>query len=471
MFNFFSPNDSNYFDYVVRVTQNDKTGYNFDPIYQKSPKVAEDLNKQLGNFCFPYKDTPLPPTEQQTYYFAFTDEKKQYSYCFVHSREEKLERSAFTLVSKYFHPSLFCEIVQSVAEYYSKSKSDAETYLNNILHLQLIRRPYDWSFTIKAGLELQNFDHLSPENEIMKLLSFLFSRFSVNDILASIVATMLDARMIVLSSNIELLGQTSFAILALLYPLRWQGTFIPLLPTVAMTALEAPFGYLIGVHSIMASKLLEETVEKYFVMNVDCHYAVVIGMDDFPAEILDVIDVYSQKIRDHITKFKPIFPMRYIQLVVREFIMQIFSTAYGYQITCPGELQTGFQKYKESPSDEFPAAISQTQFVDVFIHQCLQDDLEERGDLEDMKSQSMEIIKAFWPDQEVEVAKQEKRRRSNGRKIKSIDTNAVAKKFISTKAKFVDIHPKAADNTSHTNRPRLQQLEDINIFDNESDNK
>ncbi|EAY22351.1 hypothetical protein TVAG_378300 [Trichomonas vaginalis G3] len=470
MFNFFAANDPNYFDYVVRVTQDGNGGYNFDSIYQKSQKVADDLNKQLGNFCFPYKDTPLPASETQTYYFAFTDEKKQYSYCFVHSREENLVRSAFTLVSRYFHPSLFCEIVQSVASYYSKSKSDAESFLNNILHLQLIRRPYDWSFTIKAGLELQNFDHLSPENEIMKLQTFLYSRFAVNDILASIVATMLDARIIILSSNIELLGQTVFSILALLYPLRWQGTFIPLLPSVALTALEAPFGYLIGVHSIMASKLLEESVEKYFVMNVDCHYSVVIGMDDFPAEILDLIDIYSNKIREQIAKYKPIFPMMYIQVLVREFMIQIFSTAYGYPISSPNDLAAGFTRYKENLSEDFPAVISQTQFVDVFIHQCLQDDLEERGNLEEQRSQSMEIIKAFWPDQEVTVAKQEKRRRSNAKKIKSVDTSPAIKTFKTSKAKLVDIHPKASE-APHETRPRLLLNDDMNLFSNEMEKK
>lgn len=457
MLNFFSPNDPNYFIYVTKVVKKpDGQGFEFTPIYKKDQKTADELNNQLGNFCFPFSNLPIQPTERQTFSFAFTDIKKNYLYCFVHSREDNGIRAAYTVVSKYFHPSLFCEVATTVGELFTKNPSDAENYLSNLMHLQLIRRPHDWSFTIKAGFDIHNFDHLSPDNEISKLLNFLFSRFSVNDILSTIVAILLDCRIIVISENIELLGKTVFAILALIHPLSWQGTFIPLLPEIATTALEAPFGYLIGVHSSFASLLLQDSVDKYFVLNVDCHYSVVIGMDDYQADINDLIDTWSDKIRKKLNQYKPIFPKHSVQKRVRKFILSIFQVAYdGCDVSGPMQLFKSFSSFRDLTSDDFKVIISQTQFVDVFMRQITQDFDEDR-DKEQQKAESLEILKAFWPNNDFSKTQPERRRRGTRR----TPLARVPSKLRENKAKAVEIQPKTVAPQAQTPTQFLSLMPD-----------
>ena len=441
MLKFFAPNDPNYFDYVVKITPNgDGSEFSFTSIYKKNDKTANDLNKSLGRFCFPYKEVPFPPAEKLTFSFAFTDENKKNSYGFVHSQEIQGVRTAFALVSNYFHPSLFCEIVTAVCDLYIKNPQEAENYLSNLLHLQLIRRPYDWSFTMKAGLNIKNVDHLSPDNEISKLLNFMFVHFSINDILSTIVALLLDCKIIVLSSHIELLGQTIFAILGLIYPLQWQNAFIPLLPSVLEEFLGSPMAYIIGVHSSMASLLLQETVDRYFVLNPDCHYSVIIGMDDYPAEILDQIDKSAEDIRAKLSKYKPIFPAHSIQKKIRKFILNVFSTAYGGCDTSgPAQLFKAFSQYRDIVSEEFNAIISQTQFVDVFMRQIMQD-FDDDGDKEAQQAHSLEVLKAFWPKTEFSTSTTERRRRRTTKK-------PTQKQYHSTlrinKSKGIGIQPKA----------------------------
>jgi len=425
MLRFLPQNEPQYFDYVVRVTNKvEGKGYDFESIYAKDTKIAASLNGHMGVFCFPYPSCPIPKDDRITFSFCFTDADKDLSYCFVHSRVENDERAAFCVVSRFYHPSLFSEVAVSTAEAYKKGIKEAEEFVKNVLSLQLIRRPHDWIFTLKGGFEIQNFDHLSPENEIDKLYRFLFTKFSPNDILSLVIAILLDCRIIMLSNNIEQLGNAVFALLGLIHPLQWPGSFIPLLPTAIATALQAPFAYIIGVHSSMASDLLNEEVDRYFVINLEAHYASIVGMVDFPPEILDVINVYSDKIRDKITQFKPLFPKHSIQKKIRKFILSVISTAYDHcSYTTPSTLYNEFIIRRDSVGDDFASILSQTQFIDQFMRQVTEEVVED-------------VLKAFWPKEEYKPAATSMRRRRETRKPIQVPRSGMR----DNKAKAVEIH-------------------------------
>lgn len=56
-----------------------------------------------------------------------------------------------------------------------------------------------------------------------------------------------EGRIIFLSSHLGMLTLASESFLYLLFPLYWQGVYIPILPAALMTCLQAPVPYIIGV--------------------------------------------------------------------------------------------------------------------------------------------------------------------------------------------------------------------------------
>lgn len=56
-----------------------------------------------------------------------------------------------------------------------------------------------------------------------------------------------EGKIIFLSSYLGMLTLASESFLYLLFPLYWQGVYIPILPSALMTCLQAPVPYIIGV--------------------------------------------------------------------------------------------------------------------------------------------------------------------------------------------------------------------------------
>jgi hypothetical protein len=250
---------------------------------------------------------------------------------------------------------------------------------------------YDWVFAphTDGDFQIENFSHCSPGNEISKLLRHMFSNFSVNYILPIVCAMMLDCRIVVLSSNPEMLGMTAFGILGLVFPLNWPGTFIPLLPKRLETALEAPFAFIIGVHSTLCKKLLADDFGTYFVVNVDTHDASLVGMDDFPAEMMHEADATGDEIKEMIRAYRPLFPAAEISRKLKEFIIKVLGAIYGTEWNTPRDMYDVFLRMRESCVEEVQAMVSQTQFVDTMFREA-------------MEEQNGEILQALWPECDTE---------------------------------------------------------------------
>ncbi|KAL2311982.1 Diacylglycerol binding protein [Schizosaccharomyces pombe] len=93
----------------------------------------------------------------------------------------------------------------------------------------------------------------SPVNEIPGWndvdLYPLFRALSIPNILVLFEAALMEAKVIFLSENLGMLGYASQALLHLLYPLTWQGLYIPVLPRRLISCFEAPCSYIIGTLS------------------------------------------------------------------------------------------------------------------------------------------------------------------------------------------------------------------------------
>jgi hypothetical protein len=75
----------------------------------------------------------------------------------------------------------------------------------------------------------------------------LFRALSLNNIVTLLEYVLAESRIILLSSHTSMLHLASAAITSLIYPLKWAGVFIPILPARLIQALEAPCPYIVGI--------------------------------------------------------------------------------------------------------------------------------------------------------------------------------------------------------------------------------
>lgn len=75
----------------------------------------------------------------------------------------------------------------------------------------------------------------------------LFRSLDVPDIVILFEYVLAESRIILLSSHTSMLHLVSAALVQLLYPLKWTGVFIPVLPARLIQALEAPCPYIVGI--------------------------------------------------------------------------------------------------------------------------------------------------------------------------------------------------------------------------------
>jgi hypothetical protein len=75
----------------------------------------------------------------------------------------------------------------------------------------------------------------------------LFRCLSIPNIIQLFEYVLSESRIILLSSHTSMLHLASAAIVSLIYPLKWAGVFIPVLPVRLIQALDAPCPYIVGV--------------------------------------------------------------------------------------------------------------------------------------------------------------------------------------------------------------------------------
>ncbi|KAF2150620.1 DENN-domain-containing protein [Myriangium duriaei CBS 260.36] len=75
----------------------------------------------------------------------------------------------------------------------------------------------------------------------------LFRALSIPTIVTLFECAIAESRIILLSSHTSMLHLASAALSSILYPLKWSGIFIPVLPSRLLQALDAPCPYIVGV--------------------------------------------------------------------------------------------------------------------------------------------------------------------------------------------------------------------------------
>jgi len=92
-----------------------------------------------------------------------------------------------------------------------------------------------------------------PAGNELPLLNLSFKRFftclSVSNVLVVMGCLMQETKVALLSKNYSLLCPVSEALISLLFPLHWQGMYIPILPYRMLDILDAPVPYLVGLNA------------------------------------------------------------------------------------------------------------------------------------------------------------------------------------------------------------------------------
>jgi hypothetical protein len=84
-----------------------------------------------------------------------------------------------------------------------------------------------------------------------------------------LTAMMLSHRIVVTSQSLETMSVFAYALLAMVHPLPWPGVFIPVLPSMAIEAIYAPFPFIVGVHSTMIAATAVPEMESFVLISLD----------------------------------------------------------------------------------------------------------------------------------------------------------------------------------------------------------
>lgn len=105
-----------------------------------------------------------------------------------------------------------------------------------------------FGFTVKDLWSIKR----PPENRL-PLANFsykpLFACLSVGNIITLIGCLMTESRVALCSRHYALFGPVSEALMSFLFPMQWQGMYIPIMPYSMLDILDAPVPFLVGLHA------------------------------------------------------------------------------------------------------------------------------------------------------------------------------------------------------------------------------
>ncbi|KAG0212187.1 hypothetical protein BGX28_006733 [Mortierella sp. GBA30] len=132
----------------------------------------------------------------------------------------------------------------------SLSSLRLESYVKNLIH-EVNLPPFG---KLEVGITINNrviYASRPALNSVPIVKNFslypLFRCLTAEDIVTVIEVILSEGKLIFLSSYLGMLTLACESFLYLLFPLYWQGVYIPVLPSSLMTCLQAPVPYIIGV--------------------------------------------------------------------------------------------------------------------------------------------------------------------------------------------------------------------------------
>ena len=88
----------------------------------------------------------------------------------------------------------------------------------------------------------------------------LFCSLSLHHIVTVLEHVVVESKVLFVSAHLSMLNLAAELFTSLLYPLKWQHTYIPVLPIQLIEFIQAPFPFIIGIHSAMVRDSIPDDV-------------------------------------------------------------------------------------------------------------------------------------------------------------------------------------------------------------------
>ncbi|XP_074660637.1 uncharacterized protein LOC141913088 isoform X3 [Tubulanus polymorphus] len=266
------------FDYAIIVGVKKVEGNLIPYIKYKFPHNVKPEEFCIPQFCFPDVSIIKPYSEfkSETYSFVLTncDGSRNYGYCqrFLPSGKLEVYPIVVCIVSPCGAQSLYHQILSEIEKRYLEQEDLATTFIE-IAYSRPLPKPGN-----TISICVINTDGLVADNRFQRQEDARFENVSYDnmvqvlgiDNVLKIFASMLSERRIIFSAtNLGTLSSCIHAMVALLYPLSWQHTFIPVLPPEMIDIVCSPTPYIVGILTEFMDDVYDLPMEEVLIVNID----------------------------------------------------------------------------------------------------------------------------------------------------------------------------------------------------------
>eukprot|EP00127_Corallochytrium_limacisporum_P003029 Clim_evm76s144 gene=Clim_evmTU76s144 len=228
-----------------------------------------EVLRNLAIFCYPDAEIwtdPINLYPSEEFSFVLTDFRgnKRFGYCrrFLPRGEGPSIPITYCIVSRGSALSLYSTILQRLELRRAVSSEHSNALAARLLELPFPGRGQKMIVDMNVGSSLKRSTREDNEYDQKQVYMFernrelgayehvdlhdLFTSLSPNQLVDLLLAVLLEKRVCLLSVSISALSSSVHAIVALLYPLRWQHTYVAVLPTPMKDYLSSPAPFIIG---------------------------------------------------------------------------------------------------------------------------------------------------------------------------------------------------------------------------------
>ncbi|XP_069946063.1 uncharacterized protein [Cherax quadricarinatus] len=239
-------------------------------IIQKFPNSYnnEEILKCVPQFAFPCSFESLT-VQHFSFVLTSLDSKWTYGFC----RHAPGAETALVILSHLPWHETFYKLLNHLSEMMSSDKtSDMASCLQNIYKFPV--PPPGSDITIPYGeskfFVAQCPNHLKlptiPEN---RNLAEYYNAVDTNNMIIIFASMLYERRIIIVSKRLSRLSACVQAANSVIYPMQWQHIYIPVLPQHLLDYLLAPMPFLIGVNTLLLSKVQMDDVGEAVILDAD----------------------------------------------------------------------------------------------------------------------------------------------------------------------------------------------------------
>ena len=286
--------------------------------------------KAVPNFVYPCIGLEVNVVENFSFVMTDAEAKWTYGFCRIAPNSE----TALVILSGLPWHDTFYKILNYVAEVLSNSSScntcndeiwrfleTCQSSLQSTGRFPDPGTPFQISWASKNGLR-----HLDLTNSVPdpfglpsipenRNLSEYYNAVGVDTMLAIFAAMLCERRIIITSKKLHRLTACVQAANSLIYPMRWQNLYIPILPRHFVDYLSSLMPYLVGVPLPLFKRLSPGEYEDAVVVDVDTNTIFTPFHDEMqlPSE---VITNFKRSLRSHRDLLGDVLPRAFLRAIV-----------------------------------------------------------------------------------------------------------------------------------------------------------